>query len=152
MKAIRVHEPGGPEVLRYEDVPEPTPNQGELLVQVEAAGLNFIDVYFRKGQYKGELPLILGQEGAGKVTALGPGTSGQIQVGDRVAWTNVLGSYAQQLAVPESQAVKLDRDVTRIQAAAVMLQGLTAHYLSTSTFELKPGHTCLIHAAAGGVG
>ncbi len=151
MKAIRVHALGGPEVLTYEDVPEPTPKAGEALVKVEAAGVNFIDIYQRVGVYKLTLPLTLGLEGAGTVTALGTGVS-DIRVGDRVAWTSVPGGYAEYCAVPAHRLVKLPAGVTSRQGAAAMLQGLTAHYLTHSTFQLQQGQTCLVHAGAGGVG
>jgi NADPH:quinone reductase len=152
MKAIRIHSLGGPEVLQFEDIPEPAPKEGEAVVRIEAAGLNFIDVYFRTGLYKGPaLPFTLGQEAAGTVTALGPGVT-DVAVGDRVAYTSVPGAYAEMAAVPAARLVKLPAGVTARQGAAVMLQGLTAHYLATSTFSLKEGDTCLVHAAAGGVG
>jgi NADPH2:quinone reductase len=151
VKAIRVHALGGPEVLTYEDVPEPTPRAGEALVKVEAAGVNFIDIYQRVGVYKLTLPLTLGLEGAGTVTALGTGVS-DIRVGDRVAWTSVPGGYAEYCAVPAHRLVKLPAGVTSRQGAAAMLQGLTAHYLTHSTFQLQQGQTCLVHAGAGGVG
>ena len=154
MKAIRVHALGGPEVLTYEDVAEPTPKAGEALVKVEAAGVNFIDIYQRVGVYKLTLPLTLGLEGAGTVTAVGAGVPGinDVRVGDRVAWTSVPGGYAQFCAVPVDRLVKLPAGVTSRQGAAAMLQGLTAHYLTHSTFQLQQGQTCLVHAGAGGVG
>ena len=151
MKAIRVHSLGGPEVLTYEDVPEPTPKAGEALVKIDAAGVNFIDIYQRNGVYKLTLPLILGLEAGGTVTAVGTGVSDP-KVGDRVAWTSVPGGYAQFAAVPADRLVHLPMGVTTKQGAATMLQGLTAHYLSHSTYPLKPGDTCLVHAGAGGVG
>jgi NADPH2:quinone reductase len=151
MKAIRVHTPGGPEVLQFEDVPEPTPREGEVVVRIEAAGLNYIDTYHRSGLYKVPLPFTPGQEGAGTVEAAGPGVTG-IAIGDRVAWTGVLGSYAEKVAAPAAKLVKLPDGVSARLAAAAMLQGMTAHYLACSTYPLKPGDTCLVHAAAGGVG
>ena len=152
MKAIRIHSLGGPEVLQLEDVPEPTPKEGEAVVRVEAAGVNFIDVYFRTGLYKGPaLPFTLGQEAAGTVAAVGSGVT-DLTVGDRVAYTSVHGAYAELAAVPAARLVKLPAGVSTRQGAAAMLQGLTAHYLATSTYSLKEGDTCLIHAAAGGVG
>ncbi len=151
MKAVRIHTPGGPEVMRYEDAPEPTPKAGEAVVKVEAAGLNYIDVYFRSGQYKAELPLTLGMEAGGTVTAVGPNVT-DVKVGDRVAYTGVPGAYAQSAAVPAARLVTLPQGVTAKQGAAAMLQGMTAHYLACSTYPLKPGDTCLVHAAAGGVG
>jgi NADPH2:quinone reductase len=152
MKAIRIHSLGGPEVLQFEDVPEPQPKEGEAVVRIEAAGLNFIDCYFRTGLYKGPaLPFTLGQEAAGTVTAVGAGVT-EVAVGDRVAYTSVQGAYAELAAVPAARLVKLPAGVTTRQGAAIMLQGLTAHYLACSTFSLKEGDVCLVHAAAGGVG
>lgn len=152
MKAIRIHSLGGPEVLSYEDVPEPQPAEGHALVRIEAAGLNFIDVYFRTGLYKGPaLPFTPGQEAAGTVVALGPGVT-EVAVGDRVAYTGVQGAYAELAAVPAARLVKLPDGVSTRQGAAAMLQGMTAHYLACSTYPLKPGDTCVVHAAAGGVG
>ncbi len=151
MKAVRIEAAGGPEVLRYEDVPRPEPKPGEAVVKVEAAGLNYIDVYFRTGAYKAVFPLTLGQEGAGTVAAVGPGVT-EVRVGDRVASVNMAGSYAQYAAVPAEKLVPIPEGVSFAQAAAAMLQGMTAQYLATSTYPLKPGDTCLVHAAAGGVG
>ena len=151
MKAIRVTSFGGPEVLRLEDVPTPAPGPGQVLVKVEAAGLNFIDVYHRTGLYPNPLPFTPGPEGAGTVAALAPGVSG-FRPGDRVAWASGLGSYAEQALVPAAQLVAVPSGVDTRTAAALMLQGMTAHYLSESTYPLKAGDTCLIHAAAGGVG
>jgi NADPH:quinone reductase len=151
MKAIRVHAPGGAEVLRHEDVPDPQPKAGEAVVRVEAAGVNFIDTYHRSGLYKTTMPITLGQEGAGAVVAVAPGVT-EVSVGDRVAWASVLGSYAELAAVPALRLVKLPEGISARQAAAAMLQGMTAHYLACSTYPLKPGDTCLVQAAAGGVG
>jgi len=151
MKAIRVHAPGGPEALRYEDVPRPTPGPGQVLVKIEAAGLNFIDVYQRNGHYKVPVPFTLGQEAAGNVAAVGPGVA-EPKVGDRVAYTTILGAYAEYAVVPADRVVVLPDGVSTKQGAAVMLQGLTAHYLATSTYPLKSGDACLVHAAAGGAG
>jgi NADPH2:quinone reductase len=151
VKAIRIHALGGPEVLQYDEVPEPTPKQGEALVKVDAAGVNFIDIYQRTGVYKVQLPLTLGQEGGGAVIALGPGVT-DVAVGDRVAWASVLGSYAEKIAVPVDKLITLPPDVTTRQGAATMLQGMTAHYLACTTYPLKAGDTCLVHAGAGGVG
>jgi NADPH2:quinone reductase len=151
MKAVRIHTPGGPEALAYEDVPDPTPAAGQALVKLGACGVNYIDVYFRTGQYKAALPLTIGLEGAGTVTALGTGVT-DLKVGDRVAWTGVPGAYAQISAVPSDRLVKLPDALSFKDGAAAMLQGLTAHYLVTSTYPLKPGDACLIHAAAGGMG
>jgi NADPH2:quinone reductase len=151
MKAIRVHAPGGPDVLKYEEVPDPTPAAGQALVKLGACGVNYIDVYFRTGQYKAPLPLTVGLEGAGTVTAIGAGVT-DVKVGDRVAWTGVAGSYAQMTAVPADRLVKLPEGLSFKDGAAAMLQGLTAHYLVVSTWPLKKGDVCLVHAAAGGVG
>ena len=151
MKAVRIHTSGGPEVMRYEDAPEPTPKAGEAVIKVEAAGLNYIDVYFRSGQYKGEFPLTLGMEAGGTVTSVGPNVT-DVKVGDRVAYTGVPGAYAQSAAVPAARLVTLPQGITAKQGAAAMLQGMTAHYLACSTYPLKPGDVCLVHAAAGGVG
>jgi NADPH2:quinone reductase len=151
MKAIRVHETGGPEVLRFEDVEEPTAGPGELLIHVEAVGLNFIEIYYREGLYPMARPFVPGSEAAGTVRAVGDGVSG-FAVGDRVVSQNVKGAYAQRAVVPAEKAVIIPEGVSSKQAAAVWLQGLTAHYLSHSTFPLKRGDTCLVHAAAGGVG
>jgi NADPH2:quinone reductase len=151
MKAIRVHENGGPDVLRYETVTDPQPRAGELLVRLAAAGINFIDVYRRTGMYPVPLPFIPGTEGAGTVIALGDGVTG-FAVGDRVAYEGPLGAYAELQAVPAGKLVKVPDGVATDVAAAVMLQGMTAHYLATSTYPLAPGMTCLIHAAAGGTG
>jgi NADPH:quinone reductase len=151
MKAVRVHAPGGPEVLKYEDVPEPQPKAGEAVVKVDAAGLNYIDVYYRSGLYKAELPMTLGMEAGGVVTAVGPNVT-EVKVGDKVAYTGVPGAYAQYAAVPAQRLVTLPAGVSTRQGAAAMLQGMTAHYLACSTYPLKTGDTCLVHAAAGGVG
>jgi NADPH2:quinone reductase len=151
MKAIRIHAPGGPEALTFDDVPEPTPGAGQVLVKLAAAGVNFIDVYFRTGMYKAPLPLTLGLEGAGVVTAVGTGVT-DVKVGDTGAWTGVPGSYAQMAVVPADRIVKLPPGVDPKVGAAAMLQGLTAHYLVRSSYPLKKGDTCLVHAAAGGMG
>jgi NADPH:quinone reductase len=151
MKAVRIHTPGGPEALKYDDVPEPTPGAGQAAVRLGACGVNYIDVYFRTGQYKAQLPLTLGLEGAGTVTAVGPGVT-DVKVGDRMAWTGVAGSYAQVTVVPADRLVKLPDKLTFKDGAAAMLQGMTAHYLAVSTYPLKKGDSCLVHAAAGGVG
>lgn len=151
MKAIMVHEFGGPEVLKYEEVPTPQPGAGEVRVRVAAAGVNFIDIYHRTGLYKNALPLSLGQEGAGKIVAVGEGVT-EFKVGDRVAWKDEFGSYADEVIVPVAKLVPVPDGVSSQDAAAAMLQGMTAHYLSNSTFPLQEGNTCLVHAAAGGVG
>ena len=153
MKAIRVHAPGGPEALRLEDVPEPRPKPGEAVVRVEAAGVNFIDVYHRTGLYKAPLPVTLGGEGAGTVVAVADGVDG-VRVGERVAWAGagVFGAYAERAAVPAARLVPLPDGVPARVGAAARLQGMTAHYLATSTHPLAPGETCIVHAGAGGVG
>lgn len=151
MKAIRVESFGGPEALRLAELPEPKAGPGQLCVRVEAAGVNFIDVYHRTGLYPNPLPLVPGQEGAGTVQRVGPGVEG-FREGDRVGWASVMGGYAERALVPAASAVRLPERVDARAAAAVLLQGMTAHYLCTSTYPLKPGDTCLVHAAAGGVG
>lgn len=151
MKAIRVAATGGPEALTYEEVAVPVPKEGEALVRIEAAGVNFIDVYHRTGAYKGALPMTLGVEGAGSVEAVGPGVTG-VSPGDRVGSVAFAGSYAEYATAPAEKLVPLPAGVSSRQAAAALLQGMTAHYLSHSTFPLKAGDTCLVHAAAGGVG
>jgi NADPH2:quinone reductase len=152
MKAIQVNEHGGPEVLSYEDVPIPEPGPGEARVRLAAAGVNFIDVYQRMGLYPIETPFTLGQEGAGEVDAVGEGVE-HLSAGDHVAFANVMGAYAEQVVAPADKLVPFN--VTLVEArvaAAVMLQGMTAHYLTHSTFPLQEGQTALVHAAAGGVG
>ena len=151
MKAIRIESFGGPDVLRLADVPVPSAGPGQIVVRVEAAGVNFIDVYHRTGLYPNPLPLVPGMEGAGVVAAVGPGAS-LFREGDRVAWANVLGSYAEHVLLAADRAVAVPPGLRADTAAAAMLQGMTAHYLCTSTFPLAKGHTCLVHAAAGGVG
>ena len=151
MKAIRVHTPGGPDVMKLEDVPEPKAGPGQAVVKLEAAGLNYIDVYFRTGTYKAPLPLTPGLEGAGTVTQVGDGVK-DLKVGDRVAYTGIPGSYAQMNVCPADRLVKLPDKLSFRDGAASMLQGMTAHYLTRSTYPLKSGDTCLVHAAAGGMG
>jgi NADPH2:quinone reductase len=151
MNAIRIHATGGREVLRLEEIPVPVPAQGQLLVRIEAVGLNFIETYHRTGLYKVALPFTLGSEAAGTVESLGPGVT-EVKVGDRVVSANILGAYAEHALVNADRAVVLPNGVTTRQAAAVMLQGITAHYLATSTYSLSKGDTCLVHAAAGGLG
>ena len=151
MKAIQVKQPGGPEVMELVDLPVPEPKSNETVVKLAASGVNFIDVYHREGRYKVPLPFILGQEGAGTVTAVGSEVT-SVKKGDRVAWTGLLGGYAEYAAVPADRLVPIPSGVTDQQAAAAMLQGMTAHYLLNDTYPLKPGETALIHAAAGGVG
>lgn len=151
MKAIRVHEYGGTDVLRYEDADQPQPQAGQALVRVEAAGVNFIDVYQRSGQYKLPLPLTLGSEAAGVVEAVGADVD-DLKPGDRVAFAGQLGAYAEYIAVPAARLVPIPDGVDSATAAATMLQGMTAHYLVYSTFPVQAGQQVLIHAAAGGVG
>lgn len=151
MKAVRVHEYGGPESMKLEELPTPQPGPGQVLVKVEAAGVNFIDIYQRSGQYQGALPLPMGSEGAGTVEATGPNVS-DLKVGDRVGWKDVQGSYATHVVAPAEKLVPLPPKLEAQDGAAIMLQGLTAHYLTHSTYPLKSGETCLLHAAAGGVG
>jgi len=151
MKAIRIESFGGPDVLRLADVPAPSAGPGQIVVRVEAVGVNFIDVYHRIGLYPNPLPLVPGMEGAGVVAAAGKGVS-LFREGDRVAWANLLGSYAEQVLLAADRAVAVPPGLRADTAAAAMLQGMTAHYLCTSTFPLKKGDTCLVHAAAGGVG
>ncbi len=149
--AIRIHRTGGPEVLSWEEVPTPEPAAGQLLVELHAAGLNFIDTYHRSGLYQVDLPMTPGAEGSGTVIAVGAGTPG-FAPGDRVAWVGVPGSYSQQLLVPAASALRIPEGVSLDIATALPLQGMTAHYLACSTFPIKPGHRALIHAAAGGTG
>ncbi|HWU41355.1 MAG TPA: quinone oxidoreductase, partial [Candidatus Acidoferrum sp.] len=151
MKAIRVHEAGGPNVLRYDEVPLPSPGPGQAVVKIEAIGLNYIDCYFRAGLYKTALPFIPGMEGAGTVTATAPDVTG-IRSGDRVAYAPHMGAYAEYAAVPADRLVKVPSGLDSRGAAAAMLQGMTAHYLAISTYSLKAGDMVLVHAAAGGVG
>jgi NADPH:quinone reductase len=151
MKAIQIKQTGGPEVMELVDLPVPQPKSNEAVVKISAAGVNFIDIYNREGRYKASLPLVLGQEAAGVVSAVGSDVR-QVAVGDRVAYTSLFGSYAEYAAVPADRLVKIPDGVTDREAAAVMLQGMTAEYLVYDTHPLKKGETALIHAAAGGVG
>jgi NADPH:quinone reductase len=151
MKAIQVRENGGPEKLELVDLAQPAAGPGQALVKIAASGVNFIDVYFRTGLYKAELPATLGSEGAGTVESVGAGVT-ELAPGDRVAYAMARGSYAEYAVVPAAQLVKIPDGVGLRTAAAAMLQGMTAHYLTHSTFVLKPGDTCLVHAAAGGAG
>jgi NADPH2:quinone reductase len=151
MKAIHVETPGGPEQLRLVEVPVPQPGPGQALVRIAYSGINFIDVYFRSGLYKADLPLTPGSEGSGTVEAIGSGVT-EVAVGDRVAYAMARGSYAEYAVVPAAQLVKIPSHVEFADAAAAMLQGMTAHYLTHSTFPLKAGDTALVHAAAGGTG
>jgi NADPH:quinone reductase len=150
MKAIRAPRPGGPDVLVLEELPTPTPGPGQALVAVEYAGVNYIDVYHRTGLYPMPLPIPIGLEGAGVVEAVGPDVA--LSPGARVAWTGIPGSYASHVAAPADRLVEIPKAVSTAQAAAAMLQGMTAHYLTHTTFPLGPGRTCLVHAAAGGAG
>jgi NADPH:quinone reductase len=151
VQAIRVAKTGGPEVLEWRQIDDPRPGPGELVVRLEAAGVNFVDVYQRTGLYDLPLPFIVGSEGAGPVVEVGEAVS-DFKAGDVVAWCDVLGSYAQLVRVPAARAVPVPEAVGAETAAASLLQGATAHYLVRDTFHLQPGHRCLIHAAAGGVG
>jgi NADPH2:quinone reductase len=151
MKAIQVQQPGGAEALQLVDIPLPKPKANEAVVKITASGVNFIDVYLREGRYKALLPFVDGQEGAGVVAEVGSEVK-TVKAGDRVAYSGVLGSYAEYAAVPADRLVAIPGGVSDRDAAAAMLQGMTAHYLAYDTFPLKPGHTALVHAAAGGVG
>jgi NADPH2:quinone reductase len=151
MKAIEMHQTGGPEVLTLAEVPLPVPGAGQVRIKIAATGVNFIEIYFREGRYKAPLPLIPGSEAAGTIEALGAGVSG-FAVGDPVASTAVMGSYAEYALVPAAQLVHVPAELDLKLAAAAILQGMTAHYLSHSTYPLKAGDTALIHAAAGGTG
>ena len=152
IKAIRIHSPGGPEVMKWEDVPRPEPCPGEALIKQEAVGLNYIDVYFRSGLYKAPtMPLIIGQEGAGTVIAVGQGVT-NVNPGDRVAYAGALGGYATERVISADRLVKLPNAIDFKTAAAMMLQGMTAQYLVRRTYPVKSGETIVVHAAAGGVG
>jgi NADPH2:quinone reductase len=151
MKAVFVEKTGGPENLKYADIPKPSPAAGQALVKIVASGVNFIDVYFRMGLYPAAPPIVLGNEGAGTLEAIGPDVT-NVRLGDRVAYAMTRGSYAEYAVVPAWQLVKIPDSVDFRTAAAVMLQGMTAHYLTHSTYPLKAGDSCLIQAAAGGMG
>ena len=151
MQAIQITQTGGPEVLVYAETAKPSPKAGEVLIAVEAIGINFIDVYFREGRYPSPLPFVPGQEAAGTVVEAGDGVT-SIKVGDRVAWCGVGGTYAEFAVAPATRVVAVPDDITTTQAAAVMLQGMTAHYLSHATYQIKTGDEVLIHAGAGGTG
>jgi NADPH:quinone reductase len=151
MKAIQVKQPGGPEALDLVEIPVPQPKANEAVVKIAAVGVNFIDTYQREGRYKLPLPFVAGQEGAGVVTAVASEVT-SVKPGDRVAWAGIQGSYAEYIAAPASRLVAVPAGVSDREAAAVLLQGMTAHYLAHSTFPLQPGDTALVHAAAGGVG
>jgi NADPH2:quinone reductase len=151
MKAIQIRATGGPEVLETAELSIPVPGPGQILIRIEAIGVNFIEIYFRKGTYKAALPLVPGSEAAGTVEELGSGVNG-FKPGDLVASVSVLGSYAEYALVPAAQLVKVPAGLSPEKAAAAMLQGMTAHYLAYSTYPLKAGETALVHAGAGGVG
>lgn len=151
MKSVRVHQFGGLDALKVEDVPLPEPQEGETRIKVEAIGVNFLDIYQRMGRYQGSLPFTLGQEAAGIVDAIGPNVS-DVKVGDRVAYASVQGSYTEYAIVPEWRLVHIPAGVDARQAAAAMVQGMTAHYLTFSTYPLQAGETALVHAAGGGTG
>ena len=151
MKAIRIHQTGGPEVLSYEEIAQPEPGGGQFLIKLQAIGLNFIDTYHRTGLYPRDLPFTPGMEGAGVVEAVGPGVK-ELRVGDRVAYSSNPGSYAEYTVAPETAVVPIPEGLDPALAAAAILQGMTAHYLVHTTYTLKSGDTALIHAAAGGAG
>jgi NADPH2:quinone reductase len=151
MKTVRVHQYGGLEALKVEEAPVPEPGEGEARVKLEAIGVNFIDIYHRIGRYQGSLPLTLGQEAAGTVDAVGPNVA-EVKTGDRVAYASVQGAYAEYAIVPAWRLVSIPSGVEMGHAAAAMIQGLTAHYLTHSTYPLKEGETALVHAAGGGTG
>ena len=151
MKAVRIHGYGGVEVLKYEEVEKPEPGEGQVRVKIEAVGVNFIDIYHRIGRYQGSLPLTLGQEGGGVVDAVGPNVT-DFKPGDHVVYASVQGSYAEYAIVPAWMLVPVPKEVDMQLATAVMLQGLTAHYLTHSTYPLQQGETALVHAAGGGAG
>ena len=155
MRAIQITRTGGPEVLEVKELPAPTPGTGQALVRIEASGVNFIDVYFREGRYPSALPFIPGQEAAGVVEAVGPEDPAQptgLKVGDRVAWCGALGTYAEYALAPADRLVHVPDEIASKQAAAALLQGMTAHYLAFSTYPIQSGDSVLIHAGAGGVG
>src|SRR5438105_1163286 len=151
MKAIQIKKTGGPEVLQLVEIPAPKPTSNEAMVKISACGVNFIDIYQREGRYPVQLPFIAGQEAAGVVTEIGSEVT-QVKPGDHVAYVGILGGYAEYAAVPADRLVHIPTGLDDRQAAAAMLQGMTAHYLCHSTYPLKKGETALVHAAAGGVG
>jgi NADPH2:quinone reductase len=151
MQAIQIAQTGGPDVLILHEMPTPLPGPGEVLVKIEASGVNFIDIYFREGRYPSPLPFVPGQEAAGTVVALGAGVT-NVTVGNRVAWCTIPGTYAQLAVAPADKVIRVPDSVTAHQAAAVILQGMTAHYLAFSSYAIQPGDPVLIHAGAGGVG
>jgi len=151
MKAIQIRTVGGPEVLEFRDVSDPVPQAGQAPVRVHTSGVNFMDVYFREGKYKAPLPFIPGGEGSGHVETLGAGVT-DLSVGDAVAWLGSVGSYAEKVVIPADRLVRFPAGLDLQNTAALMVQGITAYYLSHLTFALRPGHRTLVHAAAGGVG
>jgi len=151
MRAIQMTETGGPEVLVLRELPTPTPGPGQALIKIEASGVNFIDIYLREGRYPTKLPSVPGQEAAGVITAVAPDVTG-FKVGDRVAWCHILGAYAEYAVAPATMLIHIPDGVSTQQAAAAMLQGMTAHYLAHSTYAIQKGDAVLIHAGAGGVG
>lgn len=151
MKAVRIHQFGGPDVLQYEEVPIPAPGPGQVLVKLAAAGLNYSDVHQRTGHHPNKLPYTMGREGSGTVAALGPEVM-NFKAGETVAYTGVPGAYAEYALVPAERVVRMPAGLDVKIGAAAMLQGMTAHYLAYTTYPLKSGDSCLIHAAAGGVG
>ena len=151
MKAIRIHQFGGPEMMQYEDAPEPNPGPGQAVVRIEAAGINYADVNGRRAGDTAALPITLGREAGGVVSAVGAGVT-DVAVGDRVGFSSVQGSYAEQCVCPADRLVKLPDNIDTRTAAAAFLQGMTAHYLMMSTYKLQAGETCLIHSGAGGMG
>jgi NADPH:quinone reductase len=153
MRAIEISQTGGPKVLVLRELPTPTPGAGQALIQIEACGVNFIDVYLREGRYPSKLPFVPGQEAAGTVIELGQDVAdGSVKVGDRVVWCHIMATYAEFAVAPVSRLIAIPEGVSTKQAAAVMLQGMTAHYLAYSTYAIQPKDTVLIHAGAGGVG
>jgi NADPH:quinone reductase len=151
MHAIEIRQTGGPEVLTYVERPAPEPGEGQVLARLAAAGVNFIDIYRREGRYPLPLPAVPGEEGSGTVIAVGPGVT-RFQVGDRIAWTTVLGSYGELVAVPEGKAIKVPEGIDLLTAGAALVQGMTAHYLVNDSYKARAGDVVLLHAAAGGVG
>jgi len=151
MRAIQIKQTGSADVLEWVELPAPIPGVGEVLIAIEASGVNFIDTYLREGRYPAQLPFIPGQEAAGTVLALGPEVT-TVKVGDRVAWCGIRGTYAEQAVAPESQLVRVPEGVSSEQAAAALLQGMTAHYLAETTYPIQAGDTVLVHAGAGGTG
>jgi len=151
MRAIQIFENGNADVLKLVEVPTPVPGTGEVLIAIESSGVNFIDTYFREGRYPAKLPLTLGQEAAGTVAAVGPDVT-TLKLGDRVAWCGIAGTYAESAVAPAARVVKVPEGVSAEQAAAAILQGMTAHYLATTAYAIQPGDPVLIHAGAGGTG